>query len=67
MLSGEVEAHETFIGGRVRTSVLRTAKRKLFHAEVRKHVEAGSALYTGALLSYAGLAGDFATRLLTTP
>jgi transposase-like protein len=91
-LSGEVEADETFIGGKarnmhiekrkrritgtgtkdktavmgilerggkVRTAVVPNRKKKVLQAEVRKHVEAGSALYTDALLSY-GLAGDYA-------
>src|SRR6202043_2688665 len=92
MLSGEVEADETFIGGKarnmhvekrarritgsggkdkvpvigilergkdgtskVRTAVIPNRRKKSLQAEVRKHVEAGSALYTDALLSYEGL------------
>jgi transposase-like protein len=88
MLSGEVEADETFIGqkarnmhkdvrarkvtgtggkdktavmgilergGTVRTKVIPNRKRKALQAEVRKHVKAGSALYTDALPSYKGL------------
>jgi len=35
-------------------------RRKKLQAEVRKHVEAGAVFYTGALLSYYGLAGDYA-------
>jgi transposase-like protein len=87
-LSGEVEADETFIGGKarnmhaakraakitgtgpkdktavmgilerggkVRTSVVPNRKKKALQAEVRKHVEAGSAIYTDALKSYEGL------------
>src|ERR1035438_6798380 len=42
-------------GGKVRTSVIPNRKRKALQAEVRKHVEAGSALYTDALQSYNGL------------
>ncbi len=42
-------------GGKVRTSVVPSRKKKALQAEVRKHVEAGSALYTDALLSYEGL------------
>src|SRR5438477_345815 len=42
-------------GGRVRTSVVPNVKKKTLQAEVRKHVEAGSALYTDALQSYEGL------------
>lgn len=90
--TGEVEADETFIGGKARnmhkhvravkitgtggkdktavmgilergkdgTSQIRTAvvpsrKKKALQAEVRKHVEVGSALFTDALKSYEGL------------
>jgi transposase-like protein len=92
-LSGEVEADETFIGGKarnmhltvrtrritgtgtkdktavmgmlerggkVRTIVVPNRKKSALQAEVRKHVEAGAALYTDALLSYEGLASDYA-------
>ena len=88
LLSGEVEADETFIGGKarnmhafkratkvtgtggkdktavmgilqrggkVRTSVVSNRKKKTLHSEVRKHVEAGSAIYTDALKSYEGM------------
>jgi transposase-like protein len=93
MLSGHVEADETFIGqkarnmhanvrarkitgtggkdktmvmgilergkdgkpSKVRTTVIANRKKKALQAEVRKHVEAGSALYTDALKSYEGL------------
>jgi transposase-like protein len=92
-LGGEVEADETFIGGKsrnmhvskrqrritgtggkdktavmgmlerggnVRTVVIPNRKRAALQVEVRKHVEAGSALYTDALPSYTGLAQDYA-------
>ena len=92
-LSGEVEADETFIGGkarnmhlpkrqrritgtggkdkvavmgmlerggRVKVAVVRNRKKRVLQDEVRNHVAAGSALYTDALLSYDGLAQDFA-------
>ena len=82
LLSGEVEADETFIGGKarnmhlskrerritgtggkdktavlgvlerggkVRTTVVRSRKKQELQAEVRKNVEAGTALYTDAL------------------
>lgn len=39
----------------VRTTVVPNRKKKALQAEVRKHVEAGSALYTDALQSYKGL------------
>ena len=96
-LTGEVEADETFIGGKarnmhvgkrqrritgtggkdktavmgimerggeVRTVVIANRKKKALQAEVKKHVEAGSALYTDALLSYEGLAGDYAHQVV---
>ncbi|HSU59854.1 MAG TPA: IS1595 family transposase [Bryobacteraceae bacterium] len=47
-------------GGEVRTSVVPNRRKKALQAEVRKHVEAGSALYTDALLSYDGLAQEYA-------
>ncbi len=88
MLSGEVEADETFIGGKarnmhrdvrerkitgtggkdktavmgilerggkVRTKVIPNRKKSALQAEVRKHVQAGSALYTDDLNSYKGM------------
>jgi len=97
LFSGEVEADETFIGGkarnmhvakrqrritgtggkdktavmgilerggRVRTVVVPNRKKKALQAEVKKHVEAGSALYTDALLSYDGLASDYAHKVI---
>ncbi len=42
-------------GGKVRTTVIPNRKKKALQAEVRKHVEAGAALYTDALQSYSGL------------
>jgi transposase-like protein len=97
MLSGHVEADETFLGGaarnmhvakrarritsrgtggkvpvvgilerggKVRTTVVPNRKKKALQAEIRKHGEAGSALYTDALLSYHGLAGEFAHQVV---
>ena len=52
-------------GGKVRTIVVPNRKKAALQGEVRKHVEAGAALYTDALLSYDGLAGDYAHRLWT--
>jgi transposase-like protein len=92
-LSGEIEADETFVGGKarnmhadkkaikitgtggkdkamvlgilerskdgkpskVRTKVIDSRKKKSLQAEVRRHVEAGSAIFTDALKSYEGL------------
>jgi transposase-like protein len=42
-------------GGKVRTAVIPNRKKKAIQAEVKRHVEAGSALYTDALQSYNGL------------
>ncbi len=96
-LGGEVEADETFIGGKarnmheskrerritgtggkdktavmgllerggkVRTKVISSRKRKELQAEVRKHVEAGAALYTDSLPSYSGLANEYAHQIV---
>lgn len=96
-LTGEVEADETFIGGKarnmhltvrqrritgtgtkdktavmgilqrggqVRTIVVPNRKKSALQTEVRKHVEAGAALYTDALLSYDGLARDYAHQVV---
>jgi transposase-like protein len=51
-------------GGKVRTSVVANRKKKSLQTEVKKHVEAGSALYTDALLSYEGLASDYAHQVI---
>ncbi len=40
---------------KVRTTVISNRKKKAIHGEVRKHVEAGAALYSDALKSYEGL------------
>ncbi len=42
-------------GGKIHTSVIPNRRKKALQAEVRKHVEAGSALFTDALKSYEGL------------
>jgi len=51
-------------GGKVRTVVVPNRKKKALQSEVRKHVEAGSALYTDFLLSYKGLEGDYAHKVV---
>lgn len=51
-------------GGEVRTIVVPNRKKHALQAEVRKHVEAGAALYTDALLSYEGLAGNYAHKVV---
>jgi transposase-like protein len=51
-------------GGKVRTSVVPNRRKGTLQAEVRKHVEAGAALYSDALLSYDGLASDYAHQVV---
>ena len=51
-------------GGKVRTSVVVDRRKKTLQAEVLKHVEAGAALYTDALLSYNGLEGRYAHQVI---
>jgi transposase-like protein len=51
-------------GGKIRTVVVPNRRKKALQAEVRKHVEAGAALYTDALLSYEGLASDYAHQVI---
>lgn len=51
-------------GGKVRTSVVPNRRKSTLQAEVRKHVEAGAALYTDALLSYEGLASEYAHQAI---
>jgi transposase-like protein len=51
-------------GGKVRTVVIPDRKKKALQSEVRKHVEAGSALYSDALQSYNGLAGEYAHQVI---
>lgn len=96
-LAGEVEADETFIGGKARNMHVGERKRRItgtggknktavmgilqrggkiravvvpnrrknaLQAEIKKHVTAGAALYTDALLSYNGLAGQYAHKVV---
>jgi transposase-like protein len=51
-------------GGKVRTRIVGNRRKKTLQAEVHKHVEAGSALYTDALLSYDGLEGKYAHQVI---
>jgi transposase-like protein len=51
-------------GGNVRTIVVPSRRKPVLQAEVRKHVEAGNALYTDFLLSYEGLAADYAHKVI---
>jgi transposase-like protein len=51
-------------GGEVRAIVIPSRRKHVLQAEVRKHVEAGSALYTDFLLSCEGLASDYAHKVV---
>jgi len=51
-------------GGEVRTAVVPTVRRKPLHTEIRKHVEAGSAIYSDALKSYNTLEGDYQHQVI---
>jgi transposase-like protein len=48
----------------IRTTVVPSRKQGTLQAEVRKHVEAGAALYTDALPSYNGLEGEYAHKVI---
>jgi len=51
-------------GGEVRTVVVANRRKKVLQAEVRKHVEAGAALYSDALQSYDGLESEYAHKVI---
>src|SRR6202521_2011473 len=51
-------------GGKVRASVVPNRRKTVLQEQVRKHVTAGTALYTDALLSYEGLAADYAHQVV---
>lgn len=51
-------------GGKVRATVVPNRKKHALQSEVRKHVEAGAALYSDALKSYEGLAGEYAHEVI---
>ncbi|HEY6768604.1 MAG TPA: IS1595 family transposase [Candidatus Sulfotelmatobacter sp.] len=51
-------------GGKIRTTVVPNRKKTALQGEVRKHVTAGAALYSDALLSYDGLATDYAHKVV---
>lgn len=51
-------------GGKVRASVISDRRKKTLQAEIKKHVRAGSALYSDELLSYEGLAKDYAHAVI---
>ena len=51
-------------GGYVRATVVPSRKKSVLQAEVKKHVEAGAALYSDFLLSYEGLAAEYAHQVV---
>jgi transposase-like protein len=51
-------------GGQVKTAVVPNRKTGAIQGNVRKHVEAGAALYTDALMSYRGLGSDYAHQVV---
>ena len=51
-------------GGEVRTSIVPNRKKKALQDEVKKHVQAGSALYSDALRSYDGLEAEYAHQVI---
>jgi len=51
-------------GGQVRTAVVANRKKHGLQARVKAHVEAGSALYSDALLSYDGLSQEYAHEVI---
>jgi transposase-like protein len=54
-LMGILERGSKTVGGKMRTTVVGSTKKKTLQAEIREHVLAGSALFTDALKSYEGL------------
>src|ERR1700733_14054524 len=51
-------------GGKIRTTVVPNRKKAALQGEVYMHVTAGAALYSDALLSYEGLAADYAHQVV---
>src|SRR5580704_915561 len=51
-------------GGKVRASVIPNRRKHAVQGEIRKHVAAGSAVYSDALLSYQGLNKDFVHQVI---
>jgi transposase-like protein len=51
-------------GGKIRASVVPSRRKTVLQEEVRKHVTAGAALYSDALKSYEGLAGEYAHQVV---
>jgi transposase-like protein len=51
-------------GGKVRATVVPSRRKSVLQEQVREHVTAGAALYTDALLSYEGLATEYAHQVI---
>ncbi len=51
-------------GGKLRAAVIPSRRKTVLQEEVRKHVTAGAALYSDALMSYDGLATDYAHQVV---
>jgi len=51
-------------GGEVRAAVVPNRKKKALHGEIKKHVAAGSAIYSDALMSYQDLKPTFAHQVI---
>ncbi|MBZ5535350.1 MAG: IS1595 family transposase [Acidobacteriia bacterium] len=51
-------------GEKIRTLVIPNRGKKALQSRVRKHVKAGSALYSDALRSYTGLAGEYVHQVV---
>jgi transposase-like protein len=51
-------------GGQVQTVVVENRRKKALQEEIKKHVEAGSALYSDELKSYQGMAGEYAHQVI---
>jgi transposase-like protein len=61
---GLLDRHGKDAVSQVRTVVLNGRRRGHIQPEVRKHVEAGTALYTDALMSYDGLGSDYVHNVI---
>jgi transposase-like protein len=51
-------------GGRVRTQVVKDRKLETVQPEIRKHVQAGTALYSDEWVAYRGLEADYAHQVI---
>src|SRR6185437_7351588 len=51
-------------GGEIRTVVVDNRRKNVLQNEVKKHVQAGTALYSDALKSYAGLETEYAHKVI---